>query len=378
MPRSCESDGFSANSVRGSLPACRQGPPEKLICELSHITYVMHHSRIIHDLTPLTEEFVPEELPHREKHRLEIEQTLDPLLKGYRPQPLLLHGPSGTGKTSLATDIAEDLASESTNLKTCYVNCWIDYSRFRALYSIVQQIDSPLLIHRKGTPTDELIERFERVLKQSRCIVILDEVDQLRDKDTLYMLARQQVGLIFIADAPDALLDASMRTRSRLGTAKHVAFKAYSVDELVGILHERAKLALQPGSVSEEQLRSIAQSASGDARRAIETLRLAATKAEREDHKELSASDIERAIPEARKLSDQRGISKLNSHQRVLYSIVKEFKEISSADLYRHYYDQVSEPVQVRTLRNYLQKLSFAGFIRACGTGRWRVYSLAE
>ena len=321
---------------------------------------------------------MPEVLPHREEHRSEIEKTLEPLLKGFRPQPLLLHGPSGTGKTSLATDIAEDLASESTNLKTCYVNCWIDYSRFRALYSIVQQIDSPLLIHRKGTPTDELIERFERVLKQSRCIVILDEVDQLRDKDTLYMLARQQVGLIFIADAPDALLDASMRTRSRLGATQRVGFKAYSVDELLSILRERARLALQPGSFSESDLRAIAESAGGDARRAIETLRLAASRAEREHHKELASIDVRRSIPEARRLSYQRGISKLNSHQRVLYSIVQEFKEISSADLYRHYYDQVAEPVKVRTLRNYLQKLSYAGFVRASGTGRWRVYSLAE
>ena len=377
-PRSLTSVGEFSTSKHLRIPAYRQVPPAMLICELSHITYVMRQSRIIHDLSPLTEEFVPEELPHREKHRVEIEQTLEPLLKGYRPQPLLLHGPSGTGKTSLATDIAEELAAGSTNLKTCYVNCWIDYSRFRALYSVVQQIDSPLLIHRKGTPTDELIERFERVLRQSRCIVILDEVDQLRDKDTLYMLARQQVGLIFIADAPDALLDASMRTRSRLGTARRIAFKAYSVDELVSILHERARLSLQLDAVPEAQLRAIAQSAAGDARRAIETLRLAATKAEREGHKELAASDIQRAIPEARKLSDQRGISKLNSHQRVLYSIVQEFKEVSSADLYRHYYDQVAEPVRVRTLRNYLQKLSFAGFIRASGTGRWRVYSLAE
>jgi len=341
-------------------------------------TYVMYQGRVIHDLAPLTEEFVPEELPHREEHRKEIEKTLEPLLKGYRPQPLLLHGPSGTGKTSLANDVAEQLAEDSTNLKTCYVNCWIDYSRFRALYSIVQQIASPLLIHRKGTPTDELVERFERVLSNSRCLVVLDEVDQLRDKDTLYMLARPGVGLIFIADTEDALLDANMRTRSRLGAMNLIRFEAYTTDELVTILRERARLALHPKAISDEQLNAIASSARGDARRAIETLRFAAAKAQREGQETVLESDIEKAVPEARRLSNERGISKLNAHQRVLYSIVQEFKEISSAELYRHYYDQVDDPVRVRTLRNYLQKLAFAGFIRARGTGRWRTYSLAE
>ena len=321
---------------------------------------------------------MPEALLHRDKQREKIEKTLEPMLKGYRPRPLLLYGPSGTGKTSVANDVAEQLGSESSNLKICYVNCWIDYSRFRVFYSIVQQIASPLLIHRKGTPTDELVERWERVLAASRCLVILDEVDQLRDKDTLYMLARPGVGLIFIADAEDALLDASMRTRSRLGSTELVGFKSYSVDEVVSILRERARLALHPKGISDDQLLSIAMSAGGDARRAIETLRFAAANAQREDHAAILDSDIEHAIPAAGKLSNERGISKLNMHQRVLYEIVRGSKEISSAALYHKYYEEVTDPVQVRTLRNYLQKLTMYGFVRSRGTGRWRTYSLAE
>jgi len=338
----------------------------------------MYQGHVIHDLDPLTEEFIPETILHRAPQRELIESTLDPLLKGYKPRPLLLFGPAGTGKTSLATEIAEDLADESGNLRTAYVNCWVDYSKFRVLYSIVQQIASPLLIHRKGTPTDELVERLERVLGASRCLVILDEVDQLKDKDVLYLLARPGVGLLFIADTEGALLDTSMRTRSRLGSLQMVGFKAYSVEELAAILEARAKHSLYPGAVSAEQLHLIAGSARGDARRAIETLRFAAADAERADRSCILDADIKEAIPQAKKASSDRGISKLNMHQRLLYAIIQEGKSIGSAELYHQYYEQVHDPVRVRTLRDYLQKMTFYGFVRARGTGRWRTYSIAE
>jgi len=338
----------------------------------------MYKGRVIHDLDPLTEEFIPESILHRAAQRSLIEDTLEPLLKGYKPRPLLLFGPAGTGKTSLATGVAEDLGDESGNLKTAYVNCWVDYSKFRVLYSIVQQIASPLLIHRKGTPTDELVERFEHALSSSRCIVILDEIDQMKDKDALYVLARAGVGLVFIADTEGALLDANMRTRSRLGPLRTVGFKSYTVDEMIAILGIRVKHALYPDVVQTEQLRAIAISANGDARRAIETLRFAAEEAHRSDRNVISDGDITQAIPQAKKGSNDRGISKLNMHQRVLYAIVQEAKTISSADLYHRYYEQVHEAVRVRTLRDYLQKMTFYGFVHSRGTGRWRTYSLAE
>lgn len=338
----------------------------------------MSGGRIIRDVTALTEEFVPENLLHRSEHREEIINNLQPLLNGTRPRPLLLYGPPGTGKTSLANDIAGQLKEEYYDLKTCYVNCWIDHSKFRALYSIVQQIDSPLLIHRKGTPTDELIDRWDRVVKKHKCLVIMDEVDQLKEKDTLYVLVRPKVGLIFIADTEAALYDVSMRTRSRLGPMKPIKFDSYSPEELLPILEARKELALYPGTISQQQLREIAHSSQGDARRAIEALRIAAENAEQEKRSVIADSDVKQAIPEAKKLSAERGFSKLNLHQRVLYSIIQETGEIRSADLYRRYYEAVEEPVQVRTLRNYLQRLEFYGFIRARGTGRWRTYRLKE
>lgn len=338
----------------------------------------MSGGQIIKDLTALTEEFIPENLLHRTDHREEILRTLQPLLNGSKPRPLLLYGPPGTGKTSLANDIARELSEGTFGLRTCYVNCWIDHSKFRALYSIVQQIDSPLLIHRKGTPTDELIDRWARVTKKHRTLVIMDEVDQLKEKETLYVLVKPRVGLIFIADTEAALYDVSMRTRSRLGALKPIKFDSYSPEELLSILEDRVKLALVPEMISQDQLKEIADSSQGDARRAIETLRIAAENAEQEKKPSISDSNIKRAIPAAKKLSTERGFSKLNLHQRVLYSIIQESKEIGSADLYRRYYEAIQEPVQVRTLRNYLQRLEFYGFIRAKGTGRWRTYSLKE
>ena len=350
----------------------------KFLKHYGNITYVMSGQQIIKDLTALSDEFVPEHLLHRQEHREEILQILQPLRSGSKSQPLLLYGPPGTGKTSLANDIAKELREETYGLKTCYVNCWIDHSEFRALYSIVQQVNSPLLIHRKGTPTDELVDRWERTVRKDRVLVIMDEVDQLKEKETLYVLVKPKVGLIFIADTEAALYDVSMRTRSRLGTLKLIKFKAYSSKDLLSILRARASIALRPGTITQKQLRTIASSSQGDARRAIEALRIAAENARQEERNAISDSNIRQAIPAARKISVERGFSKLNLHQRVLYSIIQDSKEIRSADLYRRYYEAVQEPVQVRTLRNYLRKLEFHRFIQARGTGRWRIYSLKE
>lgn len=64
------------------------------------------------------------------------------------------------------------------------MNCWEDYNRFKTLYRLLDGVNETLNIYRQSTPTDVLLDRL-RDYDGPPYMVILDEVDQIEDKDIL-------------------------------------------------------------------------------------------------------------------------------------------------------------------------------------------------
>lgn len=79
------------------------------------------------------------------------------------------------------------LCQQNPGVNAVYVDCWEDHSTFQTLYRILDHLEETLDIHRKSTPRDVLLERLKDHDDQPS-VVILDEVDQLDDKDLLYDL----------------------------------------------------------------------------------------------------------------------------------------------------------------------------------------------
>lgn len=163
------------------------------------------------------------------------------------------------------------------------MNYWEDYSRYKTLYRILEGLNKTVDIHRQSTPTNVLLERL-RDYDGPPYVVILDEVDQLHNKDLLYDLYRLRgLSMVLIAnDHEEFFAELSNRVTSRFETSARIRFSPYTPDELISILEDRVKWGLHQDVITDRQVEMIAGAAGGDARVAIGILRVAARRTQRE------------------------------------------------------------------------------------------------
>lgn len=330
---------------------------------------------MIRDARVLNTKVVPRDIVHRTHEVNALSSALEPFTDGELGENTFLYGPSGSGKTCIAQYVVEQLRENVLDLNHQYVNCWEDYSRFKTLYRVLEGIDRTLDIHRQSTPKDELLQRL-REYDGAPYIVILDEVDQLEDKSVLYELYRTPgLSLVLIANEEASLFDPlEERLTSRLRTIARISFDRYTVDELVSILDDRVRWGLRKDAVTTDQLETIANAAAGDARVGIETLRVAARRADQQGLETISDTVIDDSVSEAKAEIRQRNVEMLTDHQQVLYEIITERGEVAPSDLYEAYRTRVDDPKSDRMVRNYLRKLERYNLIKATGQNRGRTY----
>ncbi len=334
---------------------------------------------MIRDARVLRAGFVPREVEHRDAEVNHLSSVLEPITNGKPADTAVVTGPSGVGKTCISQFVAERLREEVLDVETTYVNCWRNYTRFRTLYQILDDLGRTVDIHRQSTPHDELVERLQRHDGQ-RTVVILDEVDQLEDPSVLYDLhSLPQFAVICIANAEEELFSRiDDRLVSRLRASEHVRMDSYHDEQLYDILAARARWGLTQGAVTDEQLYRIADAAAGDARLAIGILRTAASRADRENHDQLTDDVLRAAADDARAQIRQRSLDSLTPHQRVVYDIIREHGPLGPGDAYERYLDEVEEPRTKRTLRTYLSKMTQYNLLAAEGTSRDRAYAVVD
>ncbi len=332
---------------------------------------------IIKDLRVLTETFIPRRIIHRDGQLHAIRDNLKPLIEKEIARNSFIYGPPGTGKTSMTQYVVDELKAYAP-VVSVYINCWLYPSRFKILYNILQSLGQ-VFIHRKGTPTDELLDLLRQKIKNRPCVIILDEADQLEDDKILYDLASTpEICIILVANKETILYDADPRIRSRLENIERIEFRSYSELEITDILKDRVEWGLVPDVITTLQLSRIAESANGDARKAIGILRSAAETAENQDAANIGDLHIEKAVPKSVYLEQGKTLGNLNTHQKILYGIIKSIKKIPSAELHQKYIslckEKNLEPQVDRTVRNYLDKLQAYSLISTSGEGRWTVY----
>lgn len=330
----------------------------------------------------LRSEFVPRELQHRDHEHTALTEALDPLTRGDPADPVIITGPTGTGKTTLTKYTLDQLQESALGIETAVINCWQNHSSYRALFRILEHLGRTVDVHRQSTPQDVLLERLRDYTDD--CVVVLDEADQLDDKGIIYDLRQlPQFTLVLIANREEDLFgDVDARLQSRLHGTQTIQFDPYSVGELVAILQARADAAFaHPDAISTSLLREIADAAAGDARVAITILREAAKAADRTDHDQITREDVEAAIPEGRQAVRNETKESLKPTQRTLYEIVEEYvvehgEAMPPSALYEAYRGRAEDPVGNRQVRRHLNKLDHYELISIRGSSRDRRYGL--
>jgi Cdc6-like AAA superfamily ATPase len=312
------------------------------------------------------ETFIPERLVCREGQIKEIARCLEPVRNGKSARNLFLHGPPGTGKTS----VCKWMLKEHFPKKSAYVNCWSKRTTNRIMQSILVQ--AGVFVHGRES-TSDLIRMFEGMGR--KVIVCLDESDQIKDPDLLYALARSSCTVVMISNQ-QSLATYDDRIRSSL-LLSEIEFKPYSVEEILAILRERTMYGFIPNVIDDNLLSVVAKACRGDARVALQTLKIAAQEAEARDIRRITIDEILTGVRSSRKYRLSYLLGKLNDQQRLVYQILKEKGSMESGRLFEELSRKSESDVIDRTYRNYMERMEELGLVRAQGTGRWKVYEVA-
>ena len=337
--------------------------------------YKCYRILMIQDARVLKEDHVPGEVVERNSELNALSGALEPIEEGESAESAFLFGPSGTGKTFLAKFMLGELEREVLDVNTQFLNCWQDYTRYRVLYEVLDGFASTVNIHRQSTATDKLLNQVQHY-DGPPYVVVLDEVDQLEDKEVLYDLYKVgNLSMILISNREKELFThLDNRLVSRLHGARRIQLQKYHLNELADILEQRTINGLERDAIDRRQLELISDLAAGDARIGIAILRSAAREAESRGADKITSEIIKSVAPEARDTVQQKTINQLREHQRVLYEVLDEHGELNPGELYCHYQESVDDPKTDRTVRNYLKKMEHYNLLIAEGEKRGRTY----
>ena len=310
----------------------------------------------------LTISFTPESIPHREKQINDLGRILTPALKGGRPSNIFLYGRPGTGKTLVSKFVGSELEkiseSNGKKVRVIYVNCKMKKvadTEYRLLAELSKELGKKVPF--TGLPTDQVYHIFFEILekKSQTVILIIDEIDALVQKtgdEILYNLTRinqdlknSRLSLIGITNNLGFIETLDPRVKSSLSD-EELIFPPYNALQLQDILRTRASIAftmdvLEPGVI--EKCAALAAQEHGDARRALDLLRVAGELAERKAEEKITVKHVDAA---EEKIDVDRIIETVKAQPRqsqaVLYAMVQlaeKNKEIQTGEVFDKYQD---------------------------------------
>lgn len=312
------------------------------------------------------ENFVPENLECRDSQIKELAHSLKRIGVGKLIKNVFVYGPPGVGKTS----VIRWILGEHFQNSSVYVNCWSKKTAHKILEEILRQ--SGQIVQGRES-TSDLVRKLE--VSRKRPIICLDECDQIKDLDVLYHLTRNGHGIVLISNQSFALTNADYRTRSSL-FLHEIEFKPYTAEEITQILKNRIRYGLRPYSISPDLVSIIAKTSGGDARVAIQTLRLAARDAESSGEDIITINEIKEAAKCARKYRMSYLLGKLSDNQKIIFEILKKNRNMPSGRLYEELRNNSSEEIIERSYRNYMHRMKELGLVRESGSGRWKRYEI--
>ncbi|MCL2143271.1 MAG: ORC1-type DNA replication protein, partial [Methanomassiliicoccaceae archaeon] len=355
--------------------------------------HIEKRNRLIRNKSILQTSYLPGELPHRSAEIDSIATVIASAFDGDRPSNIMIFGKTGTGKTAVMNFIGNELKKEDPEGNTCiyiYINCGVVDTQYGILHNIGNQmiIDFERRIPFTGWSIEKVYSEMKNYIdEQNRVfIVVLDEIDRLVDKsgdDVLYHLSKinedlkdSKLSLIGISNNLKFMEFLDPRVKSRLGEEKMV-FHPYDAGQLEDILNDRVKIAFDDGTLDGAVIpycAALSARETGDARMALDLLRISAEIAERSGDSMVTTAHVKSAknkieldtIGETVKTLTQQSKTVLMS---IIYNTKKDKKTMTTGDVYSTYKElcnvlNITANTQ-RRITDLISELDMLGIVHA-------------
>ena len=346
---------------------------------------------LIKNRRTLTIDYVPEKLPFRDEETKTVAQTLSVVLKGARPSNLLLFGKPGTGKTAVVKKVIEHLHKKAKELGleviVPIINTKSANTAYKVLYEIAEDMginkeEKKLQVHFTGLSMGEATDRILDFIgkKKLNVVLVFDEIDSLVDKngdDILYNFTRANeriskggfISLIGISNSLTFKDKLDPRVRSSL-SEEEMVFNPYKVEQLQKILIDRARIAFNDGAIDGAAINLCAAMAgkeNGDARKAIDLLRVAAEIAEREKADKVEEKHIRLAQEKIEKDTNFEILKNSTTHTKIIIMAIMKSKIGNTGEVYEIYSSLCrhteQEPLTQRRITQIISELDQLGLV---------------
>jgi cell division control protein 6 len=280
------------------------------------------NNKIFRDREVLRHSYRPQILPHRKPQIDNVASILAPSLRNETPSNILIYGKTGTGKTACVRYVGSELENASSKMGTkcqiVHLNCEVIDTQYRVLAQIAKNLygmdeiasdKARTHIPMTGWPTDQVYAELKNQLEAGGgvLVIVLDEIDKLVKKsgdDTLYNLTRinsdlknSKVSIIGISNDLSFKDFLDPRVLSSL-SEEEIVFPPYNAPQLVDILAQRSDAAFMPGAIADGVIplcSALAAQEHGDARRALDLLRISGELADRDESNQVKEEHVKQA-----------------------------------------------------------------------------------
>lgn len=338
------------------------------------------NKNIIKNRHVLTIDYVPDKLLFRTKESTAIAQSLSVILKKGRPSNLLIFGKPGTGKTAVVKNVIEHLYNKTKeldiNLRVPFINAKNSNTPYKILYEIAELLEinkeeRRMQVYFTGLSMSEATDRILDFIRRKsiKVVLVIDEIDSLVNRkgdDILYSFTRanerispnQFISLIGISNSLTFKDKLDPRVKSSL-SEEELVFNPYTIEQLKQILIDRCKLAFYDNVVPIGVINlcaAIAGRETGDARKAIDLLRVAAEIAETSTTIKISEDHIRAAQQKIDSDTNFEILRNSTLHTKLVILAIIKSKNGSTGEVYTIYRDFCSRIQQeVLTQRRMTQ-----------------------